>query len=304
MHKSILFLTLFLQSALYAQTNADTNKITTHLEALTQTENFRNYHNLLTLDTVADYIYTEFERYCDTVFYQVYTVEGHAFMNVVGRINTDKTEKIVVGAHYDVCDEQQGADDNASGVAGLLELARMLEADTTAQYQYELVAYTLEEPPFFRSNLMGSAIHAKSLMDSNEVIVGMVCLEMIGYFDERKKSQDYPLGILKLFYGSRGDYITVVEQFGPGKFARKFGKQMKRAGLIKTKIFKGPKGLPGIDFSDHLNYWAYDISAVMITDTAFYRNKNYHQKTDTLETLNIPKMALVIDEVYLSLLNW
>ena len=131
----------------------------------------------------------------------------------------------------------------------------------------------------------------------------MICLEMIGYFDDKKKSQDYPLGILSLIYGNRGNYITLVNKFNKGKMARKFAKGFKKNTLLKTKKFTGPKFLPGIDFSDHLNYWKFGFSALMITDTAFYRNKNYHEPTDKINTLNIAKMAMVIDTVLSTIVN-
>ena len=130
----------------------------------------------------------------------------------------------------------------------------------------------------------------------------MFCLEMIGYFDDTKGSQDYPLGILKLFYGRTGDYITLVNKMHKANFARKFSRKFKRSNMITTKKFTGPKGLEGVDFSDHLNYWKYGYSALMITDTAFYRNKNYHETTDTLETLDIFRMAKVVDATLISLL--
>ena len=126
---------------------------------------------------------------------------------------------------------------------------------------------------------------------------------MIGYFKDEKKSQDYPIGILSWFYGSKGDYITLVKKFGAGKFVRQFNRAFKKTTKIETKKFSGPPSLPGIDFSDHLNYWKFDYPALMITDTAFYRNKNYHEKGDTLETLDLSKMAAVIDAVYDSILE-
>ena len=131
----------------------------------------------------------------------------------------------------------------------------------------------------------------------------MVCLEMIGYFSDEPQSQSYPIGLMKLFYGTTGDYITVVQKYCNGKFGRAFKRAMKKQHLLPTKSFKGPKKLPGVDFSDHRNYWKYGYSAVMVTNTAFYRNTNYHKPGDTLETLDVRRMALVIDEVFLALKN-
>ena len=116
----------------------------------------------------------------------------------------------------------------------MLELARQLKGKKL-ENRIDLVAYTLEEPPYFRSKEMGSYVHAKSLKDDNVPVIGMISIEMIGYFDEAKNSQTYPIGLLKLFYGNIGDYITMVRKFGAGKFARKFSRQYKRTKTIKTK---------------------------------------------------------------------
>lgn len=279
---------------------SDTLRIENDLRVITKSEKSRDYKNVETLNLVADYIFKELLKTCDTVYYQTYQVNGIEYKNVVGSIGQDNPERIVLGAHYDVAGEQEGADDNTSGVVGLLELSRLLSKDIL-NYRIDFVAYTLEEPPFFGTEHMGSNIHAKSLFDDGANVKGMICLEMIGYFNDEPKSQSYPVGFLKLFYGSKGDYITVVQKFGNGKFGRQVKRLMKNQGLIKTKSFSGPAKMPGVDFSDHKNYWKYGYSAVMITNTAFYRNKNYHEKTDKMETLDLKRMALVIDEVYLTL---
>ncbi len=181
-----------------------------------------------------------------------------------------------------------------------MELARLISKDSV-KHQIDFVAYTLEEPPFFRTEKMGSHVHAKSLFENGETIKGMICLEMIGFFSDSKDSQKYPIGFLKLFYGNKGAFITVVQKFGNGKFGRQVKRKMKKQGLIKTKSFKAPARLPGIESSDHLNYWKYGYSAVMIANTAFYRNKNYHQPTDKMETLDLNRMSLVIDELFLTI---
>jgi hypothetical protein len=279
---------------------SDTVRIVKDLETITKTQNSRNYLNIETLNFVAQYIYDQLAISCDTVYFQRYIVNGIEYKNVVGIIGSKKPDRIVIGAHYDVAGDQEGADDNASGVAGLLELARLISKDSLKN-RIDLVAFTLEEPPFFRTEQMGSFIHAKSLFDNGENIRGMICLEMIGYFSDNKNSQEYPIGFLRLFYGNKGDYITVVQKFGNGRFGRQVKRKMKNLNFISTKSFKSFKALPGVDFSDHLNYWKFDYSAVMITNTAFYRNKNYHKVSDQLKTLDISKMSQVIDEVYLTI---
>jgi Zn-dependent M28 family amino/carboxypeptidase len=254
------------------------------------------------LDQVASYIFDQFKPYADSVYYQDYTFNGTRYRNVIASFGINQSETIVVGAHYDVCGQQAGADDNASGVAGLLELAVMLSKQAPNE-RIDLVAYTLEEPPYFRTENMGSYQHAKMLSDEDRKVKGMISIEMIGYFREEKGSQDYPIRMLKLIYGSKGDYITLVNKFGKGKFARKYTRNFKSLNIIKTKKFTGPAALPGVDFSDHLNYWKFGYSALMITDTAFYRNKNYHQSTDTIGTLDIKSMAKVIDSIYRTLIK-
>nr|WP_294858626.1 M28 family peptidase [uncultured Fluviicola sp.] len=298
--KFIPFFILFLFSVV-AYSQADTVRIKDLLTILTKTPQPRNYQNIDQLNVCAKLISSNFKKYADTVFYQNYQIGSLTYKNVIARFNPQASRKLIIGAHYDVCGNQEGADDNASGIVGLLELARLLKGQTLDKC-IELVAYTLEEPPFFRTEFMGSFIHAQSLKNSHADVIGMVSLEMIGYFNEAKHTQDYPIGFLKLFYGSRGNYITVVNKFGKGKGARKFTKNMDHLAQLPVKKFNGPKYLTGIDFSDHLNYWKMGFSACMITDTAFYRNKNYHQKTDEMGTLDISRMALVIDGVFLSIL--
>lgn len=282
---------------LMASVLSDTVLIKQHLIVITKTENFRTHENVDQLNKTAAYIKGVFTLYADTVYEQHFIVNGKTYQNIICSFGTQNAKRIVVGAHYDVCEEQEGADDNASGVVGLLELARLLK-NKSLKTQIDLVAYTLEEPPYFRTAYMGSYIHAKWLYDNNVNVLGMVSLEMIGYFKDKPKTQSYPIGALSVVYGNKGNYITLVKKFAAGNFTRKFCKHFKSTKSIRTKKFSGPMILPGIDFSDHLNYWNFGYSALMVTDTAFYRNKNYHQSTDTLETLDIYRMSKVIDGVF------
>lgn len=299
--KNILtLLLLFVTSYCFSMTISDTTIIKSHLTTITKTGQSRSYRNIDQLNKTADYIRTVFNQYSDSVFIQEYSVYGQIYKNVICSFGTENKKRIIVGAHYDVCNNQEGADDNASGVVGLLELSRLLKGHKLNQ-RIDLVAYSLEEPPYFWTEFMGSYIHAKSLVDNKTEVYGMISLEMIGYFKDEKKSQSYPIGLLSLFYGNRGNYITLVKKFGAGQFTRKFCRKYKSTKAIRTKKFTGPPALPGIDFSDHLNYWRFGISALMLTDTAFFRNKNYHKSTDKMETLDIKRMSKVIDGVFYTL---
>lgn len=264
----------------------------------------RNDVNVERLNECAKYIFDEFKKLNEDVEEQKYLVNGKEYKNIICSFGPKEGERIIVGAHYDVCDNQPGADDNASGVAGMLEIARMLkQLNPTLKYRIDFVAYTLEEPPNFRTANMGSAVHAKMLFDNNIKVKRMICLEMIGYFSDKRKSQEYPIGLMKLFYPTKANFIAVVGKMGQGKSVRNTKKAMKENSDIKVCSINSPAFVPGIDFSDHLNYWKYGYSAVMITDTSFYRNDNYHEKSDTLETLNIDKMAEVVKGVFASIVG-
>ena len=143
-------------------------------------------------------------------------------------------KRIIVGAHYDVCGNQEGADDNASGVVGLLELSRLLKGKSLNK-RIDLVAYTLEEPPYFRTEYMGSYIHAKSLKDEKLDVYGMVSLEMIGFFKDHRKSQTYPLGMISLCYGSKGNYITLVKKIRAGEFTKNSVSSISQLKPLKRK---------------------------------------------------------------------
>ncbi len=275
---------------------ADTNNIKRNLEAIINTPQKRNYHNVAVLDSVADHIKREFSKFTNRVTVQPYTVAGQLYSNIIASFGPEAGERIIVGAHYDVCGEQDGADDNASGVAGILELARLLQDDTLT-YRIDLVAYTLEEPPFFGTENMGSYVHAKSLYDRKVPVKGMVSLEMIGYFSDAANSQRYPLGFLKWFYGSKGNYITIVQKSLCGSFSKAFKKLALANNSIATKSIRAPSFFGGLDLSDHRNYWQFGYDAIMVTNTSFYRNANYHKTEDVLGKLDIPKMGLVIDGV-------
>ncbi len=234
---------------------------------------------------------------------ETYLAGGEEYQNIrvkFGQKTSSTTEKTkyIIGAHYDSFDNFPCADDNATGVAGLLEIARVLAKTPLEDKEIELVFYSTEEQPFFAMGKMGSSIHANNVADKENIKL-MISLEMIGYFSEEENSQELPLNILKFVYPSEGNFITVVSNLQNTTETKKvkniFSTFLKRNNLITVDSMNAPDFVPGVGWSDHRNYWEFDIPAVMITDTAFYRNKNYHTPYDTYEKLNYKKMKEVVD---------
>jgi len=263
----------------------------------------RNYIHLESLENSVRYISQKFIEYGLTPERQKFEVSGNIYENVIASVGPKEGIRMIVGAHYDVCGDQPGADDNASAIAGLLEIARFAKKyEAELPHRVDFVAYTLEEPPFFGTKNMGSYVHAESLHDNNIKVRGMICLEMIGFFTDQKKSQTYPLSLMRLFYPSTGDFIGVVSNYNSSSLAKQLSRHLK-ATSISVATLKAPSFLKGVDFSDHRNYWKLGYDAVMITDTAFYRNPNYHEHSDTMDTLDFDKMKEVVKGICWSLLN-
>lgn len=273
-----------------------------HVEALIHDQNYRNYQNTTELNRVAQYIETEIEKNGFQCAFQVFEVNDAQYKNVVCSQPSDFEETFVVGAHYDVCGQQEGADDNASGVAGLIELSRLLNQEKSKlNTSIQLVAFTLEEPPFFGTENMGSFVHAKSLHDKSTSISGMIALEMIGYFSE-EEIQEYP-SFLSLFYPKKANFIAAVSNFESRWISDLYKTAQQDNTKIQVEKLWAPSSVEGIDFSDHRNYWKFNYDAIMITDTAFFRNKNYHKSTDTIDTLDFVKMGKIIDGVAIMLIS-
>ena len=249
----------------------------------------------------ADYIRSEFNRAQGNVSDQCYEIRQKTYCNIIARFGPDTEERIVVGAHYDAFGELPGADDNASGVAGLIELAQLL-AQSAPAVHVELVAYTLEELPHFGTQTTGSAVHANSLRQKGIPVRLMISLEMIGYFNDAERSQRFPFSLLKLFYPSRGNFILVVGNLSQWRMTRTVRRTMDAATSLPVYSINAPSIVPGVDFSDHRYYWQVGYPALMITDSAFYRNPNYHTAKDTPETLDYERMAAVVEAVFSAIL--
>jgi Zn-dependent M28 family amino/carboxypeptidase len=275
------------------------------VETLTSVNPPRNYKNPTSLNKIAEYIHNEFGKLNCKVEYQAYKVNGVEYKNVIALFGEESGERIIIGAHYDVYGDYPGADDNASAVAALLETARILNANSPKlKDPVDFVAYALEEPPFFDTEFMGSAVHARFLNETNIPVKIMICFEMIGYYSDQPNSQGFPLPGLSLMYPSKGNFIAVVGKFSQRKIVKRVKELMKKYSNIDVYPVAIPllEGLAGL--SDHKSYWKYNYPAVMINDTSFFRNPNYHSETDTIDTLNFEKMTEVVKGVYGAMINY
>jgi Zn-dependent M28 family amino/carboxypeptidase len=263
----------------------------------------RSYLDVEKLNRTADYIEGKLRSYGCNVKRQPFNYRGSTYYNIICEIKGTKESKdgiLVVGAHYDTVIDTPGADDNASGVAGLLELAR-LTVLKPLQRTVRFVAFTLEEPPIFMTKNMGSYIYAKSLKEEGIKVYGMISLEMLGYYSDRKNSQYYPLPIFKWFYPEKGNFIAFVGNLSSRSFTIRVKNLFKSVSAIPVESLNAVSIVPGVNFSDHLNFWEFGYSAFMITDTAFYRNPNYHAHGDTAETLDYEKMTELVIGLYKAL---
>jgi len=274
-----------------------------HVRFFSETVYPRNYLQEDNLNAAADYIANHFQHLGVAVEEQRFEVMGRTYRNIIARFGAQEGSVLVVGAHYDSFQNTPGADDNASGVAGLLELATLLK-EHPPRHPVELVAYTLEEPPFFSTPAMGSAVHAQAISISGRPVKLMISLEMIGYFSEEADSQMYPIGLLKALYPNTGDFIAVIGRFSDGAQVRRVKALMQGATDLPVYSMNAPRFLEGIDFSDHRNYWHENINAVMVTNTAFFRNAHYHQLTDTPDRLDYERMAKVVQGVFAVVQNY
>lgn len=287
-----------------AAVEVDPERLRTHVTTLIGTSRPRNSQNPLALDQAAAYVSRELGTAGYTIFEQRFQVDGQPYKNIIARYGTATTlPRIVVGAHYDVAGQGPGADDNASGVAGLIELARLVaQHKPTLGYCVEFVAYTLEEPPHFGESTMGSAVHAKALKQEGAGLRLMLSLEMIGYFSDAPKSQQLPPSFLRSgSFSSTGNFIAVVGRKGANDPIGLVAQAMRLGSDIPVEAVAAPM-MMGAGLSDQLNYWNEGYLGLMITDTSFYRNPNYHKPTDLPDTLNYTSMAEVVEGLYYALL--
>ena len=281
----------------------DPQRLKSHVYFLSENVRPRDWDHPDNLDRAAGYIRDELVRAGADVSEQTYEMEGNTYRNVIASFGPTGGERLIIGAHYDAFGDLPGADDNASGVAGLIELAHVLGGSEWKR-RIDLVAFTLEEPKtkdgdgLFRSEYGGSAVYVNSLLEEGVGVRVFLNLEMIGYFSDENGSQTFPIRLLNWFYPTTGNFITIVGRLGQGGVVRTTKAAMHGATKLPVYSMSAHEIVEGVDWSDHSNFWKAGYDAVMITDTSFLRNRAYHTERDTANRLDFERMALVVQGVY------
>jgi Zn-dependent M28 family amino/carboxypeptidase len=223
---------------------------------------------------------------------QEFMRKDKAFANIIVTLNgTNKSpETIVIGAHYDTVFNTPGADDNASAISVLLEMCRILKGYSPGK-TIKLVFFTLEEPPAFNTQYMGSYIFARDAKKRGEKIHLMIALEMLGYFSEDKNKQEFPFLLMRLFYPTTPNFILVVGNLASKHLVKLTGDKLNKVCDLQVETLTVPSFFPGVGLSDNGSFWKMGFNAIMITDTAIYRNPNYHTTHDSIDTLDFNKMT-------------
>jgi Zn-dependent M28 family amino/carboxypeptidase len=246
------------------------------------------------LHAAADYIRGQLEAGGFAVSAQAYEVHGVRCENLEVTIpgSSRASEIVLAGAHYDTVEGSPGADDNASGVAGLIEIARLLRG-SRPERTLKLVAFVNEEPPFFYFGEMGSKVYAEAARVRRDDIRLMLSLEMLGCYSDAAGSQGYP-PLFRWFYPDRGNFVAFVSNLRSRRALRETVSAFKAHSDFPCESLASPAIVPGVSWSDQLSFWRAGYPGVMVTDTAFYRYPYYHSPLDTPEKLRYPEMARVV----------
>jgi len=253
----------------------------------------RNLGRYAQLNAAADFIETSLTRAGLQPRRDTYELRGQACHNIEVEIRGTRPEILVVGAHYDSVLGSPGANDNASGVAGLLALARRFAGKPCGQ-TLRFVAFVNEEPPYFQTEEMGSFVYAKRCKDRGDRIEAMISLETIAYFSDRPKSQNYPAAGLGFFYPSTGNFIGFVGNTKSRTLLRSAVSAFKKARKLPCEGAALPAVVAGGGWSDQWSFWQCGYPAIMVTDTAPFRYPYYHMSSDTPAKLDYDRFALVV----------
>lgn len=267
-----------------------------HIETIAAREHNVAHH--AELEKVARHIEATLAAYGYAVGRQEFSVEGKSVRNIdvtiAPRPGAAEPEVIVVGAHYDSARGTPGANDNASGTAAVIELARLLrDLDGKTEKRVRLVLFVNEEPPWFGTDAMGSLRYAKALAERREKVVAMFSLETIGFFSTEPGSQRYPAPFGVMF-PDRADFVAFVGMLNSRALVQESLRSFRAHTAFPTIGGVAPGFIRGIGWSDHWAFAQHGFQAVMITDTALFRYPHYHQPTDTPDKVDVEKLARLV----------
>jgi Peptidase family M28 len=253
----------------------------------------RNRDNYQHLVAAQEFLDRELTQAGYTVREQKYTVEGRTYSNLEVEIpGSSLSEQIlVIGGHYDSAFTSPGANDNATGAAAVLALAREF-VGTKPQRTLRFVEFTNEEPPFFETKNMGSLVYAQAAKERGDEIVGMFSLETLGYFTDTANSQKYPPP-LSLLYPSQGNFIGLISDLDSRELLRNTIRSFRAQAKFPSEGAALPSVIQGVGWSDHWSFWQQGYQALMITDTAPFRYPHYHTWADTADKIDFEKLARV-----------
>ena len=268
--------------------------LTGHVHALAGRIGERNVYRRNAFERAGEYIKDELARSGYAPAALPFTAAGSEAVNIEAERPGSTNAILIVGAHYDSVAGCPGANDNASGVAAMIELARLLR-DEKGKKAIRFVAFANEEPPFFMTEAMGSVVYARRCRTRGEEVVGMFSLETIGYYTTERGTQQYPgPSPFHRLYPDTGNFIGFVSNFASRTLMRHAGREFRRLARFPSEGVSAPAAIPGIGWSDHWAFWQQGYQAVMITDTAPYRYPHYHQPSDTPDKLNYDSYARVV----------
>jgi Zn-dependent M28 family amino/carboxypeptidase len=254
----------------------------------------RNHAHASALERAATWIEGELTSAGYAVQKQTFSVSMVTATNLDVEIkgNAHPEEIVIVGAHYDSVEGSQGADDDASGIAAMLALARAF-AGTHPARTLRFVAFADEEPPYFWTDQMGSLVYARACKERGDRVVAMLSLETVGYFRDERGTQKYPFP-LGLLYPSEGNFIAFVGDLGSRSLVRDAVRTFRSSVAMPSEGAALPSWIPGVGWSDQWSFWKVGYPGVMVTDTAPFRNPAYHTSNDAPETLDYARFARVV----------
>ena len=253
----------------------------------------RNLNRYPQLQAAAEFIESSFVRAGLQAKRDSYTLNSVLCHNIDAEVRGSSPEIVLIGAHYDSVVGAPGANDNGSGVAATLALARRFAARSTSK-TLRFVVFVNEEPPFFQTPQMGSFVYASRCKQRGDKIAAMISLETIGYFSDAPHSQKYPAPGLGIFYPTTANFIGFVGNFHSRALVRRAISLFRAQQKIPSEGAALPAFIPGVSWSDQWSFWQHGFPAMMVTDTALFRYRHYHEPTDTPDKLDYDRFALVV----------